>query len=134
MIPSEGIDGLPSSCHQKIIKLARVSQTKFIELMWEGEHQMVVMGIDKLLLSLLDPLFFLSVLATRTVSVAATVVAIVELIAGVTTIEVSTQSRRTASPDGIKNTQLEGVAVLLNKRPLLVDDTSNDVGGSQDLV
>ena len=95
---------------------------------------MIVMAINKLLLSLFDPLFFLSVLASRAVAITTTIVTMMQFLASVTTIKVSAQGRSTATPDGIEDAHLVGVAVLLNKCPLLVDDASNDVWGCHDLL
>ena len=65
LLPAKSIDGLPGTGHEDMIKLAGISQTKFIELMRNGEDQMIVRTVDKLLLALLDPLFFLVSLPPR---------------------------------------------------------------------
>jgi hypothetical protein len=102
--------------------------------MRQGKNQVIVMGIDKLLLSLLYPLFFLSVLASRAVTITTTIVPMMDFLARVTTIKVSPQCGRTASPNGIEDAYLVVVAVLFNKSPLLVDDASNAVWICHDLL
>ena len=89
MIPAKCVDGLPSRFHQERVKLSGISYAEWIELMRQGKNQVIVMGIDKLLLSLLYPLFFLSVLASRAVTITTTIVPMMDFLARVTTIKMS---------------------------------------------